>query len=599
MVSVERGLLAAVVQQAKAGDPTAIAYWLNVCLLPQGCCAKVTHLSPPPSHQLNVQVLCRQLPDRLVIMGILRDRLQALRLAQVTGAQVTAHLASKTLLPLWQETLRLESASGTSTSPQSPSAPSSPSFTFTIARPPRSSRPTQPAVSRLPQGARSPESVAMPRWIEQLQPHRNLWLGGSAAMAFLLGCGFEAISYHTAMSSQSTDGFLQRISLPGLLSRSPHTPTSGTVQGAMEPVPVVVHPTDHAHPTVTLNFGGISLDALESSDRPLAALPAADVSLSYLSLDDADILPESQVTDEMRSLSQDVLEDSGIDIVSLSAPAPETRSQRSQIQRILSSIESAGLQAIGLGGNEIQARRPEILEVNGKRIAYFSYTSSAAAQTVEPPEQLEAQITADVQAIRPNVDWVIVNFHWRDSLAEYPSAQQIHLAHHAVDQGSDLVVGYHPHVLQGAEIYRDRAIAYSIGNFITDETSETSYSTALLKVSLRQEQMRLEFLPVQVQEGEATLADEETTDQVITYLDQASGLFDKPLRSPTILDRKLLSNPDQEHPSPLPDPSSSLDQQRPSSEDFLQEFSEQDTPFSSEDPFAESAPTDSFLEEKP
>ena len=60
---------------------------------------------------------------------------------------------------------------------------------------------------------------------------------------------------------------------------------------------------------------------------------------------------------------------------------------------------------------------------------------------------------------------VIVSIHWGVEKENTPTNEQIELAHRAVDLGADLVLGTHPHVLQGIEKYNGRYIAYSLGNF--------------------------------------------------------------------------------------------------------------------------------------
>jgi len=59
----------------------------------------------------------------------------------------------------------------------------------------------------------------------------------------------------------------------------------------------------------------------------------------------------------------------------------------------------------------------------------------------------------------------IVNFHWGIEREYYPNDVQKQLAHAAIDQGADLVIGEHPHVLQGIETYQGKKIVYSMGNF--------------------------------------------------------------------------------------------------------------------------------------
>lgn len=60
---------------------------------------------------------------------------------------------------------------------------------------------------------------------------------------------------------------------------------------------------------------------------------------------------------------------------------------------------------------------------------------------------------------------IIASFHWGEEKAEYPNDVQVELANAAIDAGADLVLGHHPHVLQGIEQYKGKNIVYSLGNF--------------------------------------------------------------------------------------------------------------------------------------
>lgn len=60
---------------------------------------------------------------------------------------------------------------------------------------------------------------------------------------------------------------------------------------------------------------------------------------------------------------------------------------------------------------------------------------------------------------------IIVSFHWGQERENIPTDVQIALAHAAIDHGADLVLGHHPHVLQGIEEYKGKNIVYSLGNF--------------------------------------------------------------------------------------------------------------------------------------
>ena len=89
----------------------------------------------------------------------------------------------------------------------------------------------------------------------------------------------------------------------------------------------------------------------------------------------------------------------------------------------------------------------------------------------------------DLDAIREsNADAKIVIIHWGDEYSHYPSPDQIELGHKLVDNGATLVLGHHPHVVQGVENYKDGVIAYSLGNFIFDMIwSERTRSAFIIK----------------------------------------------------------------------------------------------------------------------
>ncbi len=77
----------------------------------------------------------------------------------------------------------------------------------------------------------------------------------------------------------------------------------------------------------------------------------------------------------------------------------------------------------------------------------------------------ETQMSKDIAALKKSTDIVVVNFHWGEERSYWPNREQKNLARLSIDSGADMVIGHHPHVLQGIEIYKNRLIAYSLGNF--------------------------------------------------------------------------------------------------------------------------------------
>lgn len=75
------------------------------------------------------------------------------------------------------------------------------------------------------------------------------------------------------------------------------------------------------------------------------------------------------------------------------------------------------------------------------------------------------KLKADILDLKKNNSVVVINFHWGGEREYYPRSAQTELAHFAIDNGADIILGHHPHVIQGIEQYKGRIIAYSLGNF--------------------------------------------------------------------------------------------------------------------------------------
>ena len=101
-----------------------------------------------------------------------------------------------------------------------------------------------------------------------------------------------------------------------------------------------------------------------------------------------------------------------------------------------------------------------VLEVKGIRVGMFGI--------YELDDHLKRipQVKQDIAKLKDqNVDIIVAVFHWSNELVTVPDENQVTLAHLAIDEGADVVVGHHPHVVQGIDEYKGKIIAYSLGNF--------------------------------------------------------------------------------------------------------------------------------------
>lgn len=142
---------------------------------------------------------------------------------------------------------------------------------------------------------------------------------------------------------------------------------------------------------------------------------------------------------------------------------------------MLTRLPTHGIMPVGGGANRVQAHTPVIRRIHSTTIGILAYceigpTNFVATDTSPGHAWLEAAaMRQDIAALRPQVDFLIVFTHWGIEYVLQENAHQQYMARLAIDAGSDLVVGAHPHVIQPYEIYRGKPIIYSLGNFVFDE----------------------------------------------------------------------------------------------------------------------------------
>lgn len=99
-------------------------------------------------------------------------------------------------------------------------------------------------------------------------------------------------------------------------------------------------------------------------------------------------------------------------------------------------------------------------EIKGIKIGMLGYTGW------DNSKQKKEEIKKAVDSLRKRgASLVIISFHWGDESKYLPNTIQKDLGHYCIDIGADLVLGHHPHVVQGIEKYKGKSIVYSLGNF--------------------------------------------------------------------------------------------------------------------------------------
>lgn len=217
----------------------------------------------------------------------------------------------------------------------------------------------------------------------------------------------------------------------------------------------------------------------------------------------------------------------GLDVVSL-ANNHALDFGKDALMDTFSTLDKAGIKYVGAGGSKDRAKETQIIEKNKKKFGFLSASrvipvTSWNIDEGQPglfctydPSQLVTEITKAKEVC----DYVVVYVHWGVEYQSKPADYQVNMAKQYIDAGADLVLGAHPHVLQGFEFYKGKAIVYSMGNFVFTKNIE---STMALKVVVTPDnQTQIQVLPGKAQNAYTSLCEGAQRQSILDYLTSIS-----------------------------------------------------------------------------
>jgi poly-gamma-glutamate synthesis protein (capsule biosynthesis protein) len=163
----------------------------------------------------------------------------------------------------------------------------------------------------------------------------------------------------------------------------------------------------------------------------------------------------------------------GIDIVSFANNHVGDWAQAA-FDETLKNLTATAIAYTGAGTTYSQATEPRIIEVRGMKIGFLATTDVGPNWMKATDTHAGVLLASDpklseiIAAAKTQSDILVVSFHWGNEYSPITVRQQ-KLAHAAIDAGADIIVGGHPHVMQGVETYKGKPIFYSLGNFIFDQ----------------------------------------------------------------------------------------------------------------------------------
>ncbi len=183
------------------------------------------------------------------------------------------------------------------------------------------------------------------------------------------------------------------------------------------------------------------------------------------------------------------------------------------LEDTITLLKENNIAPVGAGRNYEEANETKFVEINSPsareiRVGFLAYTNLYPEGLVageERPGVSDARLEYVLERVaeaRGQADILVVSYHWGEEYATSSSVAQREVARAIIDAGADLVVGHHPHVVQEVEKYKDGWIAYSLGNFVFDQSfSEETMRGLMLRVFIRDEKVsRVEELPIRTSE---------------------------------------------------------------------------------------------------
>ncbi len=204
----------------------------------------------------------------------------------------------------------------------------------------------------------------------------------------------------------------------------------------------------------------------------------------------------------------------------------------------LDHLKQNNIEYIGAGRNKEEASKINYQNIEGINIAFIGATSILGHSNWKAtdnnggvfylnPHNYE-DLKQKIKEAKTKAKYVILFVHWDLEYYDYPEEKTIEIAHDLIDNGVDIIIGSHPHVLQGVEFYNSGIIFYSTGNYNFLVKNENATRTGLFEIILDKDKIKSsKIYPIKINNCKANLLEENTKEfnTIINSLKERSNKF--------------------------------------------------------------------------
>lgn len=196
-------------------------------------------------------------------------------------------------------------------------------------------------------------------------------------------------------------------------------------------------------------------------------------------------------------------------------------------------LEKHGIRWVGAGKTQEEASAPLIVSKNECTFGFLALAQkeiSAAGKKSPGAAVLKAKHAVKSMAeLAGKVDIAIAYLHFGPEFFEYPTPDQVELSRALIDAGAHMVIGHHPHVVQGYEFYKNKLIAYSLGNFVFDMKPVLGSSQRLgmmIQASIVDKAIdKVTIHYVETSRGRTVLLDSKSREDAKNHVDRLSAVL--------------------------------------------------------------------------